>query len=227
MLVRTSLGAGRKPARERLARFCCGLGIVLVALGATFARAAEPSATLHGEALLNALRQGGYSIYFRHAATDWSRQDQVRRRGDWESCDPARMRQLSDPGRKAAQAIGDAIRALAIPVGKVYASPYCRTIETASLMGLGEVVPTTDVMNMRMASYFGGRDAIIHTAQRLLSKPPEPGTNTVIVAHGNVARDATPIYPAEGEGVVFESDRRGGFRFIGRITADGWYALSP
>ena len=93
----------------------------------TSSTAAEPAAELQGETLVEALRGGGYTLYFRHAATDWSLQDEVREAGDWTSCDPSRMRQLSDAGRATARAVGKAIRALHIPVGKVLASPYCRT----------------------------------------------------------------------------------------------------
>ena len=39
-------------------------------------------AALSGEALVEALRGGGYNLYFRHAATDWSLADHVRERGD-------------------------------------------------------------------------------------------------------------------------------------------------
>lgn len=188
--------------------------------------AAEPPAELQGKALLEVLRDGGYNLYFRHAATDWSQQDQVHAAGDWESCDPARMRQLSQEGRAAARAVGQAIRALDIPVGKVLSSPYCRTVETARLMNLGDVETTTDVMNMRVAAYFGGRSAIVARAQVRLSMLPGAGSNTVIVAHGNVAQAATPIYPQEGEGIVFYPDAAGGFRFIGRLTAGDWARLA-
>jgi hypothetical protein len=42
----------------------------------------------------------------------------------------------------------------------------------------------------------------------------------VIVAHGNVAREATPVYPGEGEALVFEPDGAGGFVLRGRIAVD-------
>ncbi len=90
-----------------------------------------------------------------------------------------------------AKAIGDAIRALGIPIGRVLASPYCRTVETASLLYLGEVTTTTDVMNTRVATYFGGTEAIAARARQRLSTPPPAGSNTVLVAHGNVLRAAT------------------------------------
>jgi phosphohistidine phosphatase SixA len=138
------------------------------------------------------------------------------------SCDSSRMRQLSADGRQTSIDIGNAIRALGLPIGKVMASPYCRTVETAQLMQLGAVEATTDVMNLRVASYFGGRDAIIGTAQMRLSTRPAAATNAVIVAHGNVAQAATPIYPGEGEAVIFRPDGNGGFQYIARIAPQDW-----
>ena len=45
--------------------------------------AAQTAAGIEGQALVDALRRGGYQIYFRHAATDWSQYDQVSKAGDW------------------------------------------------------------------------------------------------------------------------------------------------
>ena len=202
----------------RLSAAALGLLLAIVAL----IPLAASSPLLDDAALVAALRGGGYNVYFRHVATDWSQSDRVDRRDDWLDCDPARMRQLSAAGRDDARGIGEAMRKLEIPVGEVLASPYCRTMETARLMDVGEVQASTDVMNLRSASYFGGRAAIVASAQRLLSTPPAPGTNRVIVAHGNVAREATPVYPGEGEGVVFEPDGNGGFRLVGRLTPAAW-----
>ena len=183
-------------------------------------------ALLSGEELVQALRQGGFTIYFRHEATDWSQTDNVLKTDDWLSCDGARFRQLSAAGRQSAVATGRAIHGLGIPVGRVLASPYCRTVETATLMNLGKVETTNDVINMRIADYFGGRSAIVATARALLSTPSVDNTNTVIVAHGNVAQASTPVYPGEGEGVVFEADGKGGFRFIGRLMPGDWRDLA-
>ena len=184
--------------------------------------AAQTAPTLSDEALVQALREGGFNIYFRHAATDWSQSDEISKVGDWLSCDSSRMRQLSAEGRQTSVDVGDAIRALGLPVGKVIASPYCRTVETAELMQLGTVEATTDVVNLRIADYFGGRGAIVVSAQTRLSTKPAAGTNTVVVAHGNVAQAATPVYPGEGEAVIFKPDGEGGFHFIARIAPDDW-----
>jgi len=176
-------------------------------------------------ALVRALRTGGFNIYFRHVATDWSQSDDVRRVDDWRSCDPLRMRQLSSAGRATARAIGEAMRQLDIPVDEVLASPYCRTVETAELMGLGKVIESMQVMNLRSADYVGGRASVVASAQALLASAPGAAVNRVIIAHGNVAREATPAYPGEGEALVFEPDVAGGFVLRGRIAVGDWPRL--
>ena len=180
---------------------------------------------LNDMALVNALRNGGFNIYFRHVATDWSQSDDVRQVDDWRSCDPLRMRQLSSAGRAIARAIGEAMRQLDIPVDEVLASPYCRTVETAELMGLGKVIESMQVMNLRSADYVGGRASVVASAQALLASAPGAAVNRVIVAHGNVAREATPAYPGEGEALVFEPDATGGFALRGRIAVGDWPRL--
>ena len=196
--------------------------LVCLAIATPPRASADTSAILADEALIEALRAGGYNLYFRHVATDWSQSDDIRESGDWLNCDPARMRQLSDAGRADAVAIGKAIRSLKIPVGAVLASPYCRTVETARLMEVGPVQASTGVMNLRASDYFGGRSAIVDSARRLLSTPPQTGHNRVIVAHGNVAREATPAYPSEGEGLVFKPEGDGRFTLIGRVKPSDW-----
>lgn len=169
---------------------------------------AQDTAVLTGKALVQELRAGRYNVYFRHAATNWSQSDHIREAGDWTSCDPSQVRQLSDEGRRSARAVGRAMRALKIPVGRILASPYCRTVDTAKLINLGRVETTTDIANLRVAAYFSGRDAIAKCAQARLTTPPVNSMNTVLVAHGNVARHATQVYADEGEGIVFRPPPR-------------------
>lgn len=218
--------AKAKTSLFRRGHLCARLGALVLCALAALAPVPVAAQDAADAVLLEALRGGGHNIYFRHVATDWSLNDQVDGVGDWLSCDPARMRQLSAEGRADARRIGDAIRALEIPVSEVLASPYCRTMETARLMQLGPVRASTDVMNLRSASYFGGRAAVVANARRLLATSPPADGNRVIVAHGNVAREATPVYPGEGEGVVFAPREDGGFELVGRLTPAAWAALA-
>jgi broad specificity phosphatase PhoE len=51
------------------------------------------------------MRSGGYSIYFRHAATDWGQNDRIEAPGDWASCESDQMRQLSETVIRGAQGV--------------------------------------------------------------------------------------------------------------------------
>ena len=224
-----SLVAHRKPWAGFKNRFSFVVWIMVLLLSGTtlfVVAAAQTTPELEGLALVESLRKGGYNIYFRHAATDWSQNDQVSKAGDWTSCDPNKMRQLSEAGRKTAGIVGEAIRALQIPIGQVLASPYCRTVETARNMKLGPVEKTTDIMNMRVAGYFGGTSAIAARTNGRLSMLPPAKTNTVLVAHGNVLVTATDVYPQEAEAIVFRPEGNGTWTFVARISPQEWALLA-
>jgi len=92
---------------------------------------------LDGERLASALRTGGYVVYFRHTATDFSMNDSQMRSYD----DYTNQRLLSEVGRQDARGIGLRIRALRLAQGEVLASPLCRTMEHARLV-FTQAVPT-------------------------------------------------------------------------------------
>lgn len=205
-------------------RLQCILALFAAVAGVGTAATAEN--TLSGQALVEALRTGGYNIYFRHTATDWSQNDQVHAVGDWTSCDPRKMRQLSEEGRAAAQRIGRAIRRLAIPVGPVVASEYCRARETAQNMDLGLVRATRAVMNMRAAGWLGGAEAVVERARQALATPPPEGTNAVYVAHGNLMRAVSGAYTAEGGAIVLAPLGGGRFQRVAQLRPHDWQELA-
>lgn len=210
---------------NRPAMRSCRLAVLALAwLALLCAPLARAETAVDGQ-LLEELRRGGFVIYFRHAPTDWSNPDRVRRLDDVSSCDPGRMRQLSDAGREMARGIGEAMRGLGIPVGEVLASEYCRTVETARLLGLGEVQTTRDVINARVAAQVGGRDALARDARRRLAAAPPPGSNTVIVAHGNVFLLAAGTRPPEGGAAIVRADGQGGFVVQALLEPGDWSRL--
>lgn len=180
-----------------------------------------PSAHAVEAALIDALRAGGYVLYFRHAQTDWTQSDNTTGAG-WSSCAPSRMRQLSDAGRETARQVGEAMRRLKIPVGQVLASEFCRTQETAQLLGVGEVAVTRALINETHAEHAGGTDALREAARRLMATPPPQGKNTVLVAHGNVFMLVSDRRPAEAGAAVLKPDGRGGFQVIAHVGPEEW-----
>ena len=98
-------------------------------------------------------------------------------------------------------------------------------LRTARLMQLGNVETTTDIMNMRVAEYFGGPAAIAERTRQRLATLPQAGTNTVLVAHGNVLRKATEVYPQEAEAIVFRPSGNGRYAVVARLSLQAWARL--
>ena len=91
-----------------------------------------PAQPLSGDALVNALRRGGYVLVVRHASSP-------REAPAKQSANPDNVsveRQLDDNGRATAIAMGKALRELDIPIGEVFTSPAYRALETVRLAQL-------------------------------------------------------------------------------------------
>ncbi len=168
---------------------------------------------LAGRALTEALQKGGYTLYFRHTSTDFAKLDGAVKR--YDDCSTQRM--LSDIGRAEAKTIGTAIRALQLPVGEGLASPYCRTMETATLM-FGKV--------RRSLAVREGGENNYPALKKLLAKPVSPAnTNRMIVGHGIPFRAiAGPPHLSEGEAAVLKplGDR---YVVVARIAVGDWAGL--
>lgn len=169
-------------------------------------------AALQGPALLDALRGGGYVVYFRHTATDFSRGDSAMT--SYSDCDNQRL--LSAQGRRDATAIGQRIRALQLPVGEALASPYCRTMDHARLM-LTTVTPRNEIREAQGNGYAG--------LKQLLATPVPAGTNRWIVGHGTPFRAvAGPPHLSEGEAAVIRPGSTG-WAVVARISVADWAGL--
>jgi len=190
--------------------------VVALACAVTLADAAAQtiaSPPLAGDALVARLRAGGVTVYFRHAATDFSQNDSRYVHGDCTT-----QRNLTDAGRADARAIGAEIRRLRIPIGDVLASPFCRTMETATLT----VGRATESPEARGGPAEADRYAEL---RRMLATPPAKGTVRVVSSHGNPFRALTGTQLAEGEAAVVAPGPGDAFTVIARIPKDGWRAL--
>lgn len=176
------------------------------------------SGMLQGEALVAALRQGGYIIFFRHSATDRSQSDTDTK--NLENCQT--QRNLNDKGRADSRAIGEAIRALNIPIGDVLTSGYCRAREMAQLaFGRSEtnadlVLPATE-----------DQERLGLALRRLLVTIPKAGTNTVLISHQPNIQFGVDIVPQEGEAIIFQPSKKVGYMQVGSIKVEDWAALMP
>jgi hypothetical protein len=168
-------------------------------------------------ALVRLLRGGGYILAFRHGATNWNERD----RDVLDYADRSGQRNLSPRGRALMTNVGKAIAALGIPIGRVHASPLWRCRDTATL-AFGRCDTTS-------ALFLKGRE---HRRERwaLLSTPPAPGTNDVVVTHQDALMPLTTLKRdqlKEGDVLVLRPlgpDR--GFEVVTQIIPTGWIRIA-
>jgi phosphohistidine phosphatase SixA len=173
--------------------------------------------TLSGDALVKALRQGGYVIVMRHASSP-------REVPDKQTANPDNTkpeRQLDAEGRSTATAFGKALRDLKIPIGEVLVSPTYRAMETVRLAKLNDPKPQPELGDNGQ-SMQGGTEAQAAWLKRAVTRFPA-GKNTLLITHLPNIRDALPQLtpaPADGEALVF-----GPQGIVGRIKIEEWPGL--
>ena len=125
--------------------------------------------------------------------------------------------------------MGEALRRLQIPIGKVLSSPTYRALETIRLAQLGQPQVYSqlgDGGQSMQADSTGKRAAWL---QEKVAEIPTAGTDTIIVTHfPNVneafGKDAAGV--ADGEALLFRPNGHGGAVMIGRIKIEEWPQLS-
>ena len=178
------------------------------------ARPADDPAARASSVPVERLREGGYVVAFRHAATD-SGMDTT---DDLSDC--SRQRNLNAEGRRQSREIGRAFERLDIAVGRVMASPFCRTRDTARL-AFGRVQPTRALLSVEF--FASPREGRREGLRRLLKAEPADGTNTVLFTHGSAILDALDEEPEEGGAVIVAPGRgKRGYAVVATVPVDHW-----
>ncbi|HUI76670.1 MAG TPA: histidine phosphatase family protein [Bryobacteraceae bacterium] len=183
-----------------------------------------PAQTLSGDALVKALRQGGYVIVMRHASSP-------RQEPDKKTANPDNLtfeRQLDQTGRETAAAMGRALRELKIPLGEVLSSPTYRALETVRLAQFGKAQTFPELgdggQNMRAAT--DSQSDFLRKRVKLFAA----GTNTLIVTHFPNITAAFPQLAAglaDGEALIFGPDGKGGAMLVARVKIEDWPKMRP
>ncbi len=169
-----------------------------------------PARELKGAALLEALRKGGYVLYMRHAL-------QIAPR-----LGPCEGSNLTPVGEEQARTVGNALRALKIPIGRVLSSEPCRNLDTARLLGFGEYEITIDLNPGGTPPGFDVGTA--RTAR--LAEMPRAGTNTILVSHVHGSKQLSEWLHLElAEIIVHRPDGKGGAEPVARVRVEGWGEL--
>lgn len=164
------------------------------------------------DAVWDMLRQGGFVLLIRHAATDPGVGDPPGFRLD--ECKT--QRNLSDAGRSEARRLGEAFRSRRVPVSEVRSSQWCRCLDTARLaFGTANRIEPWDALNSLFQD--SSRETEQTRAVVALAQSVKPPDNLVLVTHNVNVRALTGVSPATAEIVVTRSEG-GRLQLVGRIS---------
>lgn len=124
------------------------------------------------------------------------------------------QRNLSPKGRKQARRIGDIFRKNGISQAKIYSSQWCRCLETAKLMSLGDV-KELPVLNSFFGDYSNETPQTNALTKWLNRQDLRP--ITILVSHQVNITAFTNIYPDSGEIVIVGKGKDGNFITVGTI----------
>jgi len=178
-----------------------GLGVVLLVATAT---AAET------DRLAKQMGTGGHVLMIRHANAPGSGDP-----GNFRIGDCSTQRNLDDRGRVQAKRIGQWLRSRGIGSARVYASQWCRCLETAALIDLGPVVELPPLNSFFERTQ--DRDPNLAALWAFLAEQPADGPLIVLVTHFVTISAITGEAVSSGEGVVTQLNGDGRIEVLGRL----------
>ncbi|MQX37707.1 histidine phosphatase family protein [Roseospira navarrensis] len=127
------------------------------------------------------------------------------------------QRNLDDRGRAQARALGEALRDAGLTGLSVLSSQWCRCLETARLLDVGEVRPFPP-----LNSFFRWREREADQMAALrdhLASMPADAPPTVMVTHQVVISSLTGVFARSGEAVVVRAGTRP-VAVVGRLALE-------
>jgi len=168
---------------------------------------------VHAESknLIGQMKAGGHILMIRHAMAPGSGDPENFQLGD---C--ATQRNLNDRGRAQARAIGEWLRAAGIEKARIFASQWCRCLDTARLIHLG---PVTQLSALN--SFYDrpqDREPNLKALQIFLAKQTSASELLILVTHFVTISEITGEAVSSGEGVVLRVKEKGVYEVAGRLN---------
>ena len=129
---------------------------------------------------------------------------------------------LSAVGREEMTSVADSLMQIGVMVGEVFASPMCRTRETAWLL-VGQVVPSGALIGPQNDE-----------RTRLVTTKPDGAYNRFLISHGYVVagffgdfdRAEGHRFAPRGHAFILDPDGSGHFKVLARLSPVDWARLA-
>lgn len=129
--------------------------------------------------------------------------------------DCSTQRNLDNAGREQAQAIGQWLRDHGIKNVKLFSSQWCRCMDTARLMGMGEVTPMP-----ALNSFFESpqdREPNLSALRKFIHNKSKPGELIIMVTHQVTISGITGNWTDSGHGKLVRPDNDGKIKLLGEL----------
>jgi phosphohistidine phosphatase SixA len=156
------------------------------------------------------LTTDGHVLMIRHALAPGSGDPPDFTIGD---CDT--QRNLNESGRQQARAIGNWLRSKGVSSARIYSSQWCRCLETARLLNLGQVqeLPALNSFFERIQD----REPNLKALREFLVRQPPDGDLVILVTHFVTIAAVTDIGVSSGEGVLLALSDSAPPKVLGRL----------
>jgi phosphohistidine phosphatase SixA len=212
-------------SRRAVARLAVATGLALTLAGPTLEQSkSQESMIQDAKQLVQSLRSGGYVIVVRHGATFSNQADT----DPFNLDNIAKQRNLNEKGKELAQAFGNAIRQVRIPVGEVYTSNFNRAYETAVLAGFKDIEKTTDLTEGGLVVTPDENNRRAEAFRRMLARVPDKGKNNFLITHKPNIVDALGkdwFEVKEGEASIFKPAGLK-YQLVARVQMEDWPKLA-
>lgn len=151
----------------------------------------------------------GYVLLMRHTLAPGVGDPQRFRLGDCTT-----QRNLSDEGRQDARDIGKWLEQRNLKIHSIESSRWCRTRETAELLGIGRVKLNKNLDSLFRESDLENHKQTIETKKRIVSHRNTRGL-LVLVGHAVNISAITGITLDSGEGILVRANAQGDIDLMG------------
>jgi broad specificity phosphatase PhoE len=124
------------------------------------------------------------------------------------------QRNLNEEGRQQARAMGKWLRQHGIQDTKIYSSQWCRCLDTARLMQMGEVTPLPALNSFYEKPE--DREPNITALREFLYQQDPRGPLVILVTHQVTVAEISGRYTAPGEGMLLTMEN-GMVRVLGKL----------
>jgi len=172
---------------------------------------AATSAPADGQDLISQMQSGNAVLMIRHALAPGV--------GDPEGFildDCSTQRNLNQAGREQAKAIGQWLRSHNIQRVKIYSSQWCRCLETARLMQMGEVTPLA-----ALNSFFQrpeDREPNLSTLKTFMHEKTTPGELIIMVTHQVTISAISGEWTDSGHAKLLRPTASGEMELLGELS---------